>query len=52
MHLGNVLIEEGNVYLLDYEFSGFNYLGFDIGNFLNEWMTEYGEHTFEIREDL
>lgn len=41
-HLGNFLDNGSKLYILDYEFSQFNYLGFDLGNFLNEWATEYG----------
>ena len=52
LHLGNILIckKRKRVYLIDFEFAQFNYIGFDIGNFLNEWSTEYGEKAFEIRE--
>ena len=31
--------------------SQFNYIGYDLGNFLNEWATQY-EEGFEIRADL
>jgi thiamine kinase-like enzyme len=26
-------------YILDFEFANFNYVGYDVGNFLNEWAT-------------
>ncbi len=36
---GNVLVSEDNaVYLVDFEYSGWNYRGFDIGNFFCEAM--------------
>ena len=47
LNLGNVLVSKNeSVYLLDFEFSQFNYIGFDIGNFFNEWSTHYGEKDF------
>lgn len=50
-HIGNLLITSTEEYILDFEFANFNYVGYDLGNFLNEWATEYGS-SFEIREDL
>jgi len=50
-HIGNLLVSPTNHYILDFEFANFNYVGYDLGNFLNEWATEYGS-SFEIREDL
>ena len=44
-----MLRTESTIYLLDFEFSQFNYVGFDLGNFLNEWTTEY--ETFDIKEE-
>jgi thiamine kinase-like enzyme len=42
LHLGNILVESPEkVVVLDFEFSQFNYLGYDLGNFLNEWATLY-----------
>ena len=49
--MGNILMTPLKTYLLDFEFSQFNYIGFDLGNFLNEWATQYSP-TFDIREDL
>ena len=43
-HLGNVLDDGTNIYVLDYEFSQFNYIGFDLGNFFNEFTTEYSSN--------
>ena len=30
------------VVLIDFEFSSYNYRGFDIANHFNEWMYDYG----------
>jgi thiamine kinase-like enzyme len=38
-HLGNILSTSKEEYIIDYEFCQFNYLGYDLGNFLNEWAT-------------
>jgi ethanolamine kinase len=52
IHLDNVLIDEKkNVFLLDFEFTQFNYIGYDIGNFFNEWAMDIEEKSFEIREE-
>jgi thiamine kinase-like enzyme len=48
-HTGNIMITSERIYILDFEFSQFNFIGFDLGNFLNEWAIEYGA-SFEIRE--
>ena len=50
LHLGNILVQGQDLFIIDYEFSQFNYLGYDLGNFFNEWATHYGEHTFLIDE--
>lgn len=50
-HIGNLLITSSREYILDFEFANYNYAGYDLGNFLNEWATQY-EGSFEIREDL
>ena len=42
-HLGNVLDDGNKLYILDHEFSQYNYIGFDLGNFFNEWATDYGK---------
>jgi thiamine kinase-like enzyme len=50
--LNNFLIEENkNAYLLDFELSQFNYIGYDIGNFLNEWSTKTSQTSFDIRDE-
>jgi thiamine kinase-like enzyme len=50
LQFSNILADQhDNIFLLDFEFTQFNYLGYDIGNFLNEWTTHHGEHTFEIK---
>lgn len=41
-HFHNVLItDSGELFLLDYEFSSPNYRGFELGNFFNEFATDY-----------
>ncbi|KAI0980440.1 hypothetical protein GJ496_007168 [Pomphorhynchus laevis] len=39
---GNLLLmESGEIKLIDYEYSGYNYRGFDLGNFFCEFMFDY-----------
>lgn len=51
-HFHNVLIrnKDMKLFLIDYEFFCPNYRGFELGNFFNEYATDY--HTFEIKEEL
>ena len=37
------------MFIIDFEFTQFNYVGYDLGNFLNEWATHYGTDYFEIK---
>ena len=32
-----------NLVLIDYEYGGYNYKGFDLGNFMNECLFDYNE---------
>lgn len=66
-NLSNILVlnfvegENPDIQLLDFEFANLNYIGYDLGNLLNEIATDYGgaygvdetgnDHKFEIRED-
>jgi thiamine kinase-like enzyme len=50
-HLGNILSSSKGDFIIDFEFSQFNYMGYDLGNFLNEWATEYGA-VFEIGQEM
>lgn len=47
-HFHNMIVaKDGELYLIDYEFFSPNYRGYDLGNFFNEYATDYV--TFEIR---
>lgn len=37
----NILVENGNLHFIDYEYCGFNYAAFDIANFLCEMTIDY-----------
>ena len=46
INTGNILVREESecsdpVVLIDYEFSSYNYRGFDLANHFNEWMYDY-----------
>ena len=46
INTGNILVKEESecsdpVVLIDYEFSSYNYRGFDLANHFNEWMYDY-----------
>lgn len=41
---------DGKLTILDFEFSCLNYLGFEVGNMLNEVATDYA-NTFEIKPE-
>ena len=46
INTGNILVKEDSecsdpVVLIDYEFSSYNYRGFDLANHFNEWMYDY-----------
>lgn len=45
-----ILSSSGKIILLDYEFACSNYLGYEIGNMLNEVATDYAG-TFEIKPE-
>lgn len=46
LQYGNIMdTYDGYVTLIDYEYGGYNYRGFDIGNFFCEWMYNYASHT-------
>jgi thiamine kinase-like enzyme len=48
----NFLIDEShNVYLMNLKFSQFNYIGFDLGNFLNEWAAFNNQGNHDIRDE-
>lgn len=59
--LNHVEAQTPEIQLLDFEFANLNYMGYDIGNLLNEIATDYGgaygvdqlgkQHKFEIRKD-
>lgn len=48
-HFHNVLIRgnDQKLFLIDFEFFSLNYRGFELGNFFNEYATDYV--TFEIK---
>ena len=46
INTGNILVKDVQecsdpVVLIDYEFSSYNYRGFDLANHFNEWMYDY-----------
>ncbi len=56
VNLTNIILtgsadSEPSLELIDYEFGCYNYLGFDLGNFYNEFQTEYSETSFKIHEE-
>ena len=53
----NLLYDKSNdkMYLLDYEYAGYNYRGFEFGNFFNEQLWDYEVKTppfFAVRKHL
>merc|ERR1719510_738731 len=51
INTGNILVKEESecsdpVVLIDYEFSSYNYRGFDLANHFNEWMYDYRRKDF------
>lgn len=42
----NIMMDDNNTYLIDYEYSRYNHLAYDIANFLNESSINYTEETF------
>lgn len=51
-NLNNIILRNnGSLLLLDYEFSATNYAGFDLGNFFNEYTTNYEANSFEINSE-
>jgi len=52
VNTGNILVRDDNnkhsdnVVLIDFEFSSYNYRGFDIANHFNEWMYNYNRKDY------
>jgi len=37
----NIMVAPDDVFLIDYDYVGFNYVGFDIANMINETSLDY-----------
>jgi len=50
LNAGNMLLEteSRDIAIIDYEYGSYNFRGFDLGNFFNEWMMNYkvNEHPY------
>ena len=50
LNVGNIIENNTALTLIDYEFAGMNFLGYELGNFFNELASEY-EPNFQFFED-
>ena len=44
----NILTENNNLYIIDYEYAAYNYRLFDLGNLFNEFSLRYNDDGFQI----